>query len=179
MAAATREDQGGPLISAGNPRDGDGKATAGSIHRWSAGHPHYDYGVGVAHGSNFTWLMSGMPILFTYTLSFANVGIFRNNHHPMLHRMERISGGVPWANLLLLFWMVAGTHCDWVDGGDSFRGDVHGGVRRGFGHGSSFLHIFDANDHIACNGPTCVRGLPGLQRDSELGEQCTSALAQG
>jgi len=50
-------------------------------------------------------LAASVPILLTYALSFANVGIFWNNHHHMLHVTERINGTVLWANLFLLFWM--------------------------------------------------------------------------
>jgi uncharacterized membrane protein len=38
-------------------------------------------------------------------LSFANVGIYWNNHHHMLHAVKRVSGGILWANLHLLFWL--------------------------------------------------------------------------
>jgi uncharacterized membrane protein len=59
----------------------------------------------VPSGSDLSSLISGLPILLTYALSFANVGIFWNNHHHMLHATERINGTVLWANLFLLFWM--------------------------------------------------------------------------
>ena len=59
----------------------------------------------VPTGSGFTALMSGLPIFLAYALSYANVGIFWNNHHHMLHATERIDGRVMWANLLLLFWI--------------------------------------------------------------------------
>ncbi len=38
-------------------------------------------------------------------LSFVYVGIYWNNHHHMLHACRRVSGGVLWANLHLLFWL--------------------------------------------------------------------------
>jgi uncharacterized membrane protein len=41
--------------------------------------------------------------LLTYLLSFAYVGIYWNNHHHMFHLVQRVSGGVLWANLTLLF----------------------------------------------------------------------------
>lgn len=41
--------------------------------------------------------------LLTYLLSFVYVGIYWNNHHHMFHLVRRISGGVLWANLALLF----------------------------------------------------------------------------
>jgi uncharacterized membrane protein len=41
----------------------------------------------------------------TYALSFVYVGIYWNNHHHMFQVVERITGGVLWANLHLLFWL--------------------------------------------------------------------------
>ncbi len=40
-----------------------------------------------------------------YVLSFIYVGIYWNNHHHLLHAAHRVSGGVMWANLHLLFWL--------------------------------------------------------------------------
>jgi uncharacterized membrane protein len=44
-------------------------------------------------------------VLTSYVLSFVYVGIYWNNHHHMLRATERVSGGVMWANLHLLFWL--------------------------------------------------------------------------
>ncbi|MET4096396.1 TMEM175 family protein [Arthrobacter sp. UYCu712] len=54
-----------------------------------------------------TWraLLEESPTFFGYVLSFIYVGIYWNNHHHMLHLAGRISGGVLWANLHLLFWL--------------------------------------------------------------------------
>ncbi len=41
--------------------------------------------------------------LLTYVLSFIYIGIYWNNHHHMFHLVTRVSGGVLWANLGLLF----------------------------------------------------------------------------
>ena len=41
--------------------------------------------------------------LLTYLLSFVYVGIYWNNHHHMFHLVRRVSGGVLWSNLALLF----------------------------------------------------------------------------
>jgi uncharacterized membrane protein len=38
-------------------------------------------------------------------LSFVFIGIYWNNHHHMMHLTERVSGGILWANLHLLFWL--------------------------------------------------------------------------
>lgn len=43
--------------------------------------------------------------LLSYLLSFVYVGIYWNNHHHMLHAAGKVSGGVLWANLHLLFWL--------------------------------------------------------------------------
>jgi uncharacterized membrane protein len=40
-----------------------------------------------------------------YVLSFTYIGIYWNNHHHMLHVTSKVSGGVLWANLHLLFWL--------------------------------------------------------------------------
>ncbi len=46
-----------------------------------------------------------VPLILAYALSYANVGIFWNNHHHMLQASERVDGRVLWMNLLLLFWI--------------------------------------------------------------------------
>ena len=43
--------------------------------------------------------------ILTYLLSFIYVGIYWNNHHHMFQLTERVTGGVLWANLHLLFWL--------------------------------------------------------------------------
>ncbi len=40
-----------------------------------------------------------------YGLSFANIGIYWNNHHHLLRNAKQIDGSVMWANLNLLFWL--------------------------------------------------------------------------
>src|SRR5258708_24411461 len=46
-----------------------------------------------------------IPGLLIYVLSFTFIGIYWNNHHHLLRPARRISGGVMWANLHLLFWL--------------------------------------------------------------------------
>lgn len=57
------------------------------------------------HGESFHALVPLIPALLVYVLSFVYVGIYWNNHHHMLHACTKITGGVLWANLHLLFWM--------------------------------------------------------------------------
>jgi uncharacterized membrane protein len=40
-----------------------------------------------------------------YVLSFIFLGIYWNNHHHLGHVTARVTGGVLWANLHLLFWL--------------------------------------------------------------------------
>jgi uncharacterized membrane protein len=40
-----------------------------------------------------------------YVLSFVYVGIYWNNHHHLLKNVVRVSAGIMWANLGLLFWL--------------------------------------------------------------------------
>ena len=44
-------------------------------------------------------------MFLSYVLSFVYIGIYWNNHHHMLHAVKRMTGGVLWANLHLLFWL--------------------------------------------------------------------------
>jgi len=57
------------------------------------------------HGSGLSALWSEKAIFLTYVLSFANLGIYWNNHHHMLAVTERVTGGILWANMYLLFWL--------------------------------------------------------------------------
>src|SRR5579872_494537 len=50
-------------------------------------------------------LRTDLPELLVYVLSFAIVGTYWNNHHHLLRATDRISGGVMWSNLHLLFWL--------------------------------------------------------------------------
>ena len=50
------------------------------------------------------WSQTGNSLL-TYLLSFVYVGIYWNNHHHMFHLVRRVSGGILWANLGLLFML--------------------------------------------------------------------------
>jgi len=43
--------------------------------------------------------------LCAYVLSFVLLGIYWNNHHVLVGAMRRVTSGVLWANLHLLFWL--------------------------------------------------------------------------
>ena len=59
----------------------------------------------VPHGDGWADVAKLGPVFLSYVLSFVNVGIYWNNHHHMLHAVKRVSAGVLWANMHLLFWL--------------------------------------------------------------------------
>ncbi|PSL22629.1 TMEM175 family protein [Chitinophaga ginsengisoli] len=59
----------------------------------------------VPHGEQFSELKKLIPILLSYALSFIYIGIYWNNHHHMMSTVHKITGGILWANLHLLFWL--------------------------------------------------------------------------
>src|SRR6187402_1586735 len=59
----------------------------------------------VPHGGDLHSLVELIPVFLSYILSFIYVGIYWNNHHHMLHTVQKVSGGILWANLHLLFWL--------------------------------------------------------------------------
>jgi uncharacterized membrane protein len=59
----------------------------------------------VPHGAELADLKQLAPVFLSYVLSFANVGIYWNNHHHLLHTVKKVSAGILWSNLHLLFWL--------------------------------------------------------------------------
>jgi uncharacterized membrane protein len=59
----------------------------------------------VPHEAELAALGSVWPVFVSYVLSFVYLGIYWSNHHHMLHVLRRVTGGILWANLHLLFWL--------------------------------------------------------------------------
>jgi uncharacterized membrane protein len=59
----------------------------------------------VPHGDTLAALAGLWPVFTSYVLSFLYVGIYWNNHHHLMHAASRVSAGMLWANLHLLFWL--------------------------------------------------------------------------
>jgi uncharacterized membrane protein len=53
----------------------------------------------------FAALVPVGPKLLAYVLSFVYVAIYWNNHHHFFQLVPRVTGGLLWANLNLLFWL--------------------------------------------------------------------------
>ena len=59
----------------------------------------------VPDGSDWSALRTIVPTFSAYVLSFVYLGIYWSNHHHLLHTVDRVTGGMLWANLHLLFWL--------------------------------------------------------------------------
>lgn len=59
----------------------------------------------VPHDPSLQALVDLGPVFMSYVLSFVYVGIYWNNHHHLLHLVERVQGSILWANMHLLFWL--------------------------------------------------------------------------
>jgi uncharacterized membrane protein len=57
----------------------------------------------VPRGADLEALKSVLPVFLSYVLSYLYVGIYWNNHHHLLQASERVTGGILWSNLILLF----------------------------------------------------------------------------
>ena len=59
----------------------------------------------VPHDASLAALQPLWGVFLSYVLSFLYLGIYWNNHHHMLHTTHKVTGGILWANLHLLFWL--------------------------------------------------------------------------
>ncbi len=59
----------------------------------------------IPEGADWDAVRPIVPVFITYILSFVVVGIYWNNHHHLIHAADRMTAGVMWANLHLLFWL--------------------------------------------------------------------------
>jgi uncharacterized membrane protein len=59
----------------------------------------------VPHETGLAALQPLSGVFLSYVLSFVYVGIYWNNHHHLLHTVSKVTGGMLWANLHLLFWL--------------------------------------------------------------------------
>lgn len=59
----------------------------------------------VPHGDELSALKPVAPVFLSYVLSFINIAIYWNNHHHMMHAVQKVTGTVLWYNIHLLFWL--------------------------------------------------------------------------
>ena len=92
------------------------------------------FGVEIPKGATWGDLNKSVPSLLIYALSFAFVGIYWNNHHHLFRATRRVTGGVMWANLHLLFWLsLIPVATKWIgsEGGHHLPASVYGMVAIG------------------------------------------------
>jgi TMEM175 potassium channel family protein len=56
-------------------------------------------------GVTLSSLRTVYPELLAYALSFVNLAIYWVNHHHLLQSVQRVTAGMLWSNLGLLFWL--------------------------------------------------------------------------
>jgi TMEM175 potassium channel family protein len=59
----------------------------------------------VPKGADVGALLTIGPNFVVYVLSFIYLAIYWNNHHHLLHTVQRVDGLILWANCNLLFWL--------------------------------------------------------------------------
>src|SRR5215813_4610263 len=59
----------------------------------------------VPEGASVQALGPALPVLLSYAMSFLYIGIYWVNHHHLFHAAHKVTGGILWANLHLLFWL--------------------------------------------------------------------------
>ena len=59
----------------------------------------------VPSGHTFASLHPLVSVFANYLLSFVYLGVYWNNHHHLIRSTRKITGGILWANLHLLFWL--------------------------------------------------------------------------
>ena len=59
----------------------------------------------VPEGADLAAIAPLLPVFLTYVMSFVFLGVYWNNHHHLFHMVDRVNGGILWANLHLLFWL--------------------------------------------------------------------------
>lgn len=57
----------------------------------------------VPEGGDFETLTPIIPVFLTYVFSFIYIGIYWNNHHHLMHAVNKVNGSILYANLNLLF----------------------------------------------------------------------------
>ena len=50
-------------------------------------------------------LHASLPTFLAYVLSFIYIAIYWVNHHHVMYTVERVNGGILWANMALLFFL--------------------------------------------------------------------------
>jgi uncharacterized membrane protein len=100
---------------------------------------------------SFTALRDRLPALLIYILSFTFIGIYWNNHHHLLRAARRVTGGVMWANLHLLFWLsLLPVLTEWI--GEHYRQSAPAAVYGLVGLGAALAYTILTRAIIRADG---------------------------
>lgn len=78
-------------------------------------------------------LHASLPTFLAYVLSFIYIAIYWVNHHHVMYTVERVNGGILWANMALLFFLSL------VPFTTSWMGETHGALWPTVVYGLSLL----------------------------------------
>ncbi len=59
----------------------------------------------IPHGHSFQALEPLISVFISYFMSFVFVAIYWANHHHLLQGLKKVTSGIIWANMALLFWL--------------------------------------------------------------------------
>jgi uncharacterized membrane protein len=104
-------------------------------------------------------LADRLPGLLVYVLSFTFIAIYWNNHHHLLRATDRISGGVMWANMLLLFWLsLVPVVTEWLSTEHQYRSALPAASYGVVALAAAISYTILVRALIRANGPTSFVG---------------------
>jgi uncharacterized membrane protein len=57
----------------------------------------------IPHSADWSVIQELIPAFLSYIMSFIYVGIYWGNHHHMVHTVKKVTPGIIWGNMSLLF----------------------------------------------------------------------------
>lgn len=109
-------------------------------------------------GTTWDALRAEWPSLLIYVLAFTFIAIYWNNHHHLLRVTERISGGVMWANMFLLFWLsLIPVVTEWLR--DAYREPLPAASFGVVGLAAAFAYFLLVRAIIRANGRDSLVGI--------------------
>ena len=73
-------------------------------------------GMSAPDGYTFEALKPILPVFLTYLLSFVYLGIYWNNHHHLLHAVNKVNGKILWAEFKFIVLALPFSICNRLDG---------------------------------------------------------------
>ncbi|MCE7923714.1 MAG: DUF1211 domain-containing protein [Haliscomenobacteraceae bacterium CHB4] len=59
----------------------------------------------IPHSASWEDLYDLLPVFLSYVLSYLSLGMYWGNHHHLMHTVKKVSAGIMWSNMNLLFWL--------------------------------------------------------------------------